>query len=168
MLYHLGERHIDAELVAYCAKHDIAVVGYSPFGHGRFPSPSSARGRVLAAVAARHGATPRQVALAFLAREPPLFTIPKASTPAHAEENAGALQPRAHRRRPRRDRRRLPVQRRQRATRYLGHELVLGSRHRPPTQFAGARQCTVSLHCMPSPAGFGQTPSVFRGISEMP
>jgi diketogulonate reductase-like aldo/keto reductase len=91
VLYHLGERHIDAELVPYCARHDIAVVGYSPFGHGRFPSPSRAGGRALAAVAARHGATPRQVALAFLARTPPLFTIPKASTPAHAEENAGAL-----------------------------------------------------------------------------
>ena len=91
VLYHLGERHIDAELVPYCAKHDIAVVGYSPFGHGRFPSPSRAGGRALAAVAARRGATPRQVALAFLARKPPLFTIPKASTPAHAEENGGAL-----------------------------------------------------------------------------
>jgi aryl-alcohol dehydrogenase-like predicted oxidoreductase len=42
-------------------------------------------------VAARRGATPRQVALAFLARKPPLFTIPKASSAAHAEENAGAL-----------------------------------------------------------------------------
>jgi len=92
VLYHLGERHIDAELVPYCARHDIAVVGYSPFGHGRFPAPSRAGGRALAAVAARHGATPRQVALAFLARAAPLFTIPKASTPAHAEENAGALE----------------------------------------------------------------------------
>jgi diketogulonate reductase-like aldo/keto reductase len=91
VLYHLGERHIDADLVPYCARHDIAVVGYSPFGHGRFPSDRSAAGRALAAVAARHGATPRQVALAFLVREPPLFTIPKASTVAHAEENAGAL-----------------------------------------------------------------------------
>ena len=42
------------------------MVGYSPFGHGRFPSDRSAGGRALAAVAARHGATPRQVALAFL------------------------------------------------------------------------------------------------------
>jgi diketogulonate reductase-like aldo/keto reductase len=92
VLYHLTERHIDAGLVAYCAKHDIAVVGYSPFGHGRFPSPSHAGGRALAAVAARHRATPRQVALAFLARGAPLFTIPKAATVAHAEENAGALE----------------------------------------------------------------------------
>jgi diketogulonate reductase-like aldo/keto reductase len=91
VLYHLGERHIDTGLVDYCAKHRIAVVGYSPFGHGRFPSPQRGGGRVLAAVAARHRATPRQVALAFLAREAPLFAIPKASTPAHAEENAGAL-----------------------------------------------------------------------------
>jgi diketogulonate reductase-like aldo/keto reductase len=91
VLYHLGERHIDADLVPYCAKYDIAVVGYSPFGHGRFPSASRAGGRALAAVAARHEATPRQVALAFLVRKAPLFTIPKASTVAHAEENAGAL-----------------------------------------------------------------------------
>jgi diketogulonate reductase-like aldo/keto reductase len=91
VLYHLGERHIDADLIPYCEKHDIAVVGYSPFGHGRFPSDRSVGGRALAAVAARHGATPRQVALAFLVREAPLFTIPKASTAAHADENAGAL-----------------------------------------------------------------------------
>jgi diketogulonate reductase-like aldo/keto reductase len=91
VLYHLGERHIDADLVPYCAKHDIAVVGYSPFGHGRFPSPSRDGGKAHAAVAARLQATPRQVALAFLARESPLFTIPKASTVEHAEENAGAL-----------------------------------------------------------------------------
>jgi diketogulonate reductase-like aldo/keto reductase len=90
VLYHLGERHVDAELVGYCDDHDIAVVGYSPFGHGRFP-PSGGGARVLDAVAARHGATPRQVALAFLARGAPLFTIPKASTVAHVEENAGAL-----------------------------------------------------------------------------
>ncbi|HEY5453019.1 MAG TPA: aldo/keto reductase [Polyangia bacterium] len=92
VMYHLGERHIDADLVAYCAQRDIAVVGYSPFGHGRFPSPTRAGGRALAAVAARHHATPRQVALAFLVRAAPLFTIPKAGNVAHAEENAGALE----------------------------------------------------------------------------
>jgi diketogulonate reductase-like aldo/keto reductase len=91
VLYHLEERHIDGGLVAFCAAHDIAVVGYSPFGHGRFPRASGAGGHALAAVAARHGATPRQVALAFLARKAPLFTIPKASSVAHGQENAGAL-----------------------------------------------------------------------------
>jgi diketogulonate reductase-like aldo/keto reductase len=91
VLYHLEERHIDARLVDYCDRNQIAVVGYSPFGHGRFPRPESAGGRALAAVAARHRATPRQVALAFLGRAAPLFTIPKASTAAHARDNAGAL-----------------------------------------------------------------------------
>jgi len=92
VLYHLEERHIDGGLIDYCARHDIAVVGYSPFGHGRFPRASGAGGRALAEVAARHGATPRQVALAFLVRTAPLFTIPKASSVAHAQENAGAFE----------------------------------------------------------------------------
>jgi diketogulonate reductase-like aldo/keto reductase len=91
VLYHLEERYIDGGLVDYCAKRNIAVVGYSPFGHGQFPRAASAGGRALAEVAARVGATPRQVALAFLTRKAPLFTIPKASSVAHAQENAGAL-----------------------------------------------------------------------------
>jgi diketogulonate reductase-like aldo/keto reductase len=45
---------------------------------------------VLQQVADAHGASPRQVALAFLTREPCLFAIPKASTPDHAAENAAA------------------------------------------------------------------------------
>jgi diketogulonate reductase-like aldo/keto reductase len=45
---------------------------------------------VLKAIADRHKATPRQVALRFLIRRASLFAIPKASNPEHAEENAGA------------------------------------------------------------------------------
>jgi diketogulonate reductase-like aldo/keto reductase len=70
--------------------HGVAVTGYSPFGHGRFPDAHTEGGRVLARIAEAYDATPRQVALAFLTRRPSLFTIPKASTPQHAEENAGA------------------------------------------------------------------------------
>ena len=66
------------------------MVAYSPYGHGSFPNPGSAGGKVLARIAAEHGATPRQVALAFLTRQPALFTIPKASSRTHTEENAGA------------------------------------------------------------------------------
>src|SRR5207244_1050272 len=47
-------------------------------------------GRVLAEIAAAHGATARQVALAFLVRAPGLFTIPKAGCAAHVAENAAA------------------------------------------------------------------------------
>ena len=89
VLYHLRERGIEHAVLPWCEKHGVAVVGYSPFGHDSFPEPGSAQGRVLQQIAARHGATPRQVALRFLVRQPSLFTIPKASSPEHAEENAG-------------------------------------------------------------------------------
>lgn len=92
VLYHLKERIIEASVLPWCRRHQIAVVGYSPFGSGDFPGARSAGGRVLKAIAGAHGATPRQVALRFLIREPDVFTIPKAARPEHAEENAGALE----------------------------------------------------------------------------
>lgn len=88
VLYHLEERAIEHEVIPWCKRHGLAVVAYSPFGHGNFPDERSPGGRVLAEIAAAHDATPRQIALAFLARR--AFVIPKASTPEHAAENAGA------------------------------------------------------------------------------
>jgi len=90
VLYHLQERAIEYEVLPWCERNRAAVVGYSPFGHGRFPGPATPGGRLLREIASGHGATPRQVALRFLVRRPPLFTIPKASHPERAEENAGA------------------------------------------------------------------------------
>lgn len=88
VLYHLHERSIEREVVPFCKKNGIAVVGYTPFGRP-FPSPESDPGKVLAEIAERHDKTPRQVALRFLTREEPLFTIPKAEKVEHVEENAG-------------------------------------------------------------------------------
>jgi diketogulonate reductase-like aldo/keto reductase len=85
VLYHLGERAIEHYVIPSCERHGIAVVGYSPFGHSGFRSRGA-----LSEIASAHGATPRQVALAFLTRRPSLFAIPKASQIAHVEENAGA------------------------------------------------------------------------------
>jgi diketogulonate reductase-like aldo/keto reductase len=90
VLYHLGERYIEHEVIPWCEGRGVAVVAYSPFGHGRFPGPQTPGGRVLQEIAGAHGATPRQVALRFLVQWPSLFTIPKASSPEHAAENAGA------------------------------------------------------------------------------
>jgi diketogulonate reductase-like aldo/keto reductase len=90
VLYHLKERAIEHAVIPWCLKHHVAVVAYSPFGHGDFPRPQSPGGRVLQEIAEAHNATPRQVALRFLLRWSMLFTIPKSSTPEHAEENAGA------------------------------------------------------------------------------
>jgi diketogulonate reductase-like aldo/keto reductase len=90
VLYHLGERAVEHAVLPFCARHGIALVAYSPFGSGDFPGPRSAGGRVLAEVAAAHAATPRQVALAFLLREPAVLAIPKAARAEHAAENAAA------------------------------------------------------------------------------
>jgi diketogulonate reductase-like aldo/keto reductase len=90
VLYHLGERAIEHAVMPWCKQHGTAVVAYSPFGHNDFPPPRSKGGEVLERIADAHRASPRQVALAFLAREPFVFAIPKASTAEHAADNAAA------------------------------------------------------------------------------
>ena len=91
VLYHLQERAIEHAVLPWCERHNVAVVAYSPFGHSDFPPPQGTGGRLLARIAATHGATPRQVALAFLTRHSAVFPIPKATTLVHVEDNAAAL-----------------------------------------------------------------------------
>jgi diketogulonate reductase-like aldo/keto reductase len=81
VLYHLKDRTIEHGVIPFCDQHGIAVVAYSPFGSGKFPSS-----RALTDVANRLGATPRQVALAFLTQRS--FAIPKSSNPEHVAELA--------------------------------------------------------------------------------
>lgn len=90
VLYHLQERATEHAVLPWCETHGVAVVAYSPFGHGGFPGPRTPGGRVLEEIAADHGATARQVALRFLVRRLSTFAIPKASSPEHATDNAGA------------------------------------------------------------------------------
>jgi len=91
VLYHLKERAIEHAVIPWCQQHDVAVVACAPYGHGDFPGPDTDGGRLLQQIAAAHdGATPRQVAPRFLLRWLNMFTIPKAATRRHAEENAGA------------------------------------------------------------------------------
>lgn len=89
VMHHLTERSIEHAVVPFCHDHSIAVVGYSPFGDA-FPPASHSGADVLADVALTVDATPRQVALAFLAWKSGGFTIPKASNRQHVEENAKA------------------------------------------------------------------------------
>ncbi|GII51743.1 oxidoreductase [Planotetraspora thailandica] len=87
-LYNLAQRD-DDPLVDACAEAGIAYVPFFPVGG--FQPLAAER---LEAVAARHGATAPQVALAWLlARSPNILLIPGTSSPAHLEENiaAGAL-----------------------------------------------------------------------------
>lgn len=90
VLYHLQERAIEHSVIPWCETHGVAVVAYSPFGHGDFPRANSAGGKVLETIATAHGATSRQVALAFLTRRESVFAIPKASSADHATDNAAA------------------------------------------------------------------------------
>jgi diketogulonate reductase-like aldo/keto reductase len=85
VLYHLRDRAIEQDVLPWCARRRVAVVGYTPLARGGFRKAAVER------VARKHGRTPRQVVLNFLTRRPALFTIPKASRPEHVRENAGAL-----------------------------------------------------------------------------
>jgi diketogulonate reductase-like aldo/keto reductase len=90
VLYHLKERAIEHAVIPWCEHHGVAVVAYSPFGHNDFPPPRSKPGDVLDKIARAHGATARQVALAFLTRGASVFAIPKAASAEHAADNAAA------------------------------------------------------------------------------
>ncbi|GAA2819678.1 aryl-alcohol dehydrogenase-like predicted oxidoreductase [Nonomuraea rubra] len=84
-LYNLTRRE-DDPLVDACAEAGIAYVPFFPVGG--FQPLTAAR---LDAVAARHGATVPQVALAWLlARSPNILLIPGTGSPAHLEENVAA------------------------------------------------------------------------------
>ena len=90
VLYHLKERAIEHAVTPWCKQHGVAVVAYSPFGHDDFPNANGKAGQVLHTIAQAHGASARQIALAFLTRDPQLFAIPKAANPAHVSDNAAA------------------------------------------------------------------------------
>ncbi len=91
VLYNLRDRGIEPRLLPYCSKKRIAVVGYAPFGHGNFPSPSSREGKLLIEIGRRHNRTPKQVALTYLTRHPSTFTIPKTTRLERVKENSGGV-----------------------------------------------------------------------------
>lgn len=91
VLYHLRERAIEHAVVPWCERNGVAVTAYSPFGQDDFPEAGSSQGKVLAEIATAYGASPRQVALAFLTRNPCVFAVPKAAKASHVQDNAGAL-----------------------------------------------------------------------------
>ena len=89
VLYHLGERSIEHAVVPWCEAQGVALVGYTPFGRAHFP-PRGEGGHVLETIGKKHGASARNVALAFLTRRPGSFAIPKASKLEHLRDNAHA------------------------------------------------------------------------------
>ena len=88
VLYNPSRRGIEWDLAGWCRERSIPIMAYSPLEQGRL-----APGSALRRVAARHGATPMQVALAWCMRDGRTIAIPKASSIRHVEENhaAGAV-----------------------------------------------------------------------------
>jgi diketogulonate reductase-like aldo/keto reductase len=86
VLYNLSHRGPEWDLVPWCREHDVAIMAYTPLGQG-----SLLRDRTLTEVARRRGATPAQVALAWLLRQAGTIVIPKAASLEHMRENRGAL-----------------------------------------------------------------------------
>jgi diketogulonate reductase-like aldo/keto reductase len=86
VLYHLGERGVEFDLLPWCARHGVDVMAYSPLAEGRLPKNGA-----LAQVATRIGAPPAEVALAWLLRDPNVAVIPKAARLDHLRSNRRAL-----------------------------------------------------------------------------
>lgn len=87
VLYNLSRRGIEWDLRPWCEEQGIPLMAYSPIEQARL-----LRHPGLRALAVKHGATPAQLALAWLLQSDQLIAIPKASMRAHLEENFAALQ----------------------------------------------------------------------------
>ena len=85
VLYNLARRGVEFDLLPWCAQREVDVMAYSPLDEGALPAHPA-----LKAVAKRIGATPAQVALAWLLRDPRVAVIPKSSNVAHVRANAAA------------------------------------------------------------------------------
>lgn len=86
VVYSLARRGIETGVLAWCRRHQVPVMAYSPLDQGHLPSR-----KTLARIAARHQATAMQVALAWLMDQEDLIVIPKATNEAHLRENVAAL-----------------------------------------------------------------------------
>jgi diketogulonate reductase-like aldo/keto reductase len=86
ILYNLTRRGPEWDVIPWCREHKISIMAYSPIEQGRMLGH-----KALVEVAARHGATPAQVALGWLLRQEGMVVIPKASRQEHVREDLGTL-----------------------------------------------------------------------------
>ena len=86
VLYNLEHRGIEFDLLPWCQRSGVPVIAYSPIEQGRV-----LRHVTLKTIAARLGATPAQVALAWVLRQDGVCAIPESGKPEHVRENRGAL-----------------------------------------------------------------------------
>src|SRR5471030_2089639 len=88
VLYNLESRGIEFDLLPWSQQRRLPLMAYCPIGQGGHMLVNS----TLKQVAARHGVTPAQVALAWILRQDSVIAIPKAVRPEHVTLNAQAAQ----------------------------------------------------------------------------
>jgi diketogulonate reductase-like aldo/keto reductase len=86
ILYNFARRGPEFELLPVMERAGMPVMAYSPVEQGRVPLAG-----VLAEIGKSHGASPHQIALAWLLRRKDAMVIPKASRVAHVRANHAAL-----------------------------------------------------------------------------
>ena len=85
VLYNLGRRGIEYDLIPWQMKHRVPLMAYSPIEQGRL-----ARNQALSDIAVRHNASAAQIALAWALAQPQNMVIPKAGSELHVRENRAA------------------------------------------------------------------------------
>ena len=90
VLYHLGSRGIEFDLLPALQKRDISVMAYCPLAQGGSLRRGLLESPAVADTARAHDASPTQVLLAFLLARPGVMPIPRSSKADHALDNAGA------------------------------------------------------------------------------
>ena len=91
VLYHLGSRGIEFDLLPWCQQQQIPLMAYCPLAQAGRLRDDLFNSRAVQDVAHAHQATPAQVLLAWAIRQPGVMAIPKASSVDHVKENAAAL-----------------------------------------------------------------------------
>ena len=86
VLYHLGSRGIEYDLLPWCRERALPVMAYCPLGQGRGPLQDARLHRL----AAEAGMSPAQLMLAWVMHNGDVMAIPKAGTLDHVADNAGA------------------------------------------------------------------------------
>jgi diketogulonate reductase-like aldo/keto reductase len=88
VLYNLGNRGIEHDLLPWCEQHSIPVMAYSPLGGA---GASLLRDPTLARIGAAHSCSAAAVALAWTIRNGNIIAIPESGSAVHVKENAVAL-----------------------------------------------------------------------------
>jgi diketogulonate reductase-like aldo/keto reductase len=91
VFYNLRHRGLEFDLLSWCRARRISIMAYSPLEQSGTDQRKLIGHRTVKAIASRLGATPAQVALAWLLRHPDVAVIPKATKPEHIRDNRTAL-----------------------------------------------------------------------------